>query len=346
VRVLDAGVDSLYWTARAPVAAWFADASSARTAAKVEGRPFPWRDVRGYALDALPHGRGVYPFAAQCAEFELRMTDAERIPTAYVQLRSKFIRSVGVERAVAESEAVVAEIAGSVGALKATRIDAYVDFADFRLRGADRVAFHTRAEVAAFFEGGDEDWLPSVRIGAKALKLRAYDKGRQLRRLGEPRPLAWGDFAGIGTRVEVEARSVALRKFRIDRVAEAIASYGDVWRYATTRFVVLRVPGDGPKRSWAVRDEWRAVQEAGGQRFPAIGLIPFAQVKGELARVLQGVYGGLLSIGAYRDCRDLSAVIDGLRAELRSVERGRDFAKEVERRRRRLPRAVRERGSA
>ena len=95
-----------------------------------------------------------------------------------------------------------------------------------------------------------------------------------------------------------------------------------------------------------MRWEWRAIQEAGEERFPANGLVPFAQMKGEKIRVLQGLYGGLISLGAYGDCGDLDAVIRSLLGELRPVERGRDFAKEVERRRRRLPIAVRMRRPA
>jgi len=325
---------------------WYPDAVGARDRARVDGRPVPWRDVRGYALDALPHGRRAYPFVAQAAEFELRLTDSEQIPSAYVQIYADFIRTVGIERAVRETAAVVAEITGGIGAPKATRIDPFVDVGDFRLCGADREGLHTRAEVAAFFDGGDDEWLPSLRIGAKAFKVRIYDKRRELRRRGDATPLAWGDFAGPVTRVEVEARSVALRRFGILTVDDALSSYGDVWRHATTRFIALRVPGQGPKRSWDLRWEWRAIQEAGEERFPANGLVPFAQMKGEKIRVLQGLYGGLISLGAYGDCGDLDAVIRSLLGELRPVERGRDFAKEVERRRRRLPIAVRMRRPA
>lgn len=341
MRVLDAGIDSLYWTARGAMGTWYGNAIEARERARSDGRPVAWREIRGYALDALPHGRRAYPFVARAAEFELRLTDSEQIPTAYVQIYADFIRTVGIERAVHETALVVAEVTGDIGVPKASRIDPYVDMGDFRLRGGDRDGLHTRAEVVSHFDGGDDEWLPSLRIGAKEYKVRIYDKRRELRKSGHATPLAWGDFAGPVTRVEVEARSVALRRFGISSVDEALSSYGDVWRHATTRFVALRVPGKGPKRLWELRVEWRAIQEAGGLRFPANGLVPFAQAKGDKVRVLQGLYGGLISLGAHRDNGDLEEVIGALRGELRPVERGRDFAKEVERRRRRLPLAVR-----
>lgn len=342
MHVLDAGVDSLYWTARAPIGAWYRDAIAARDSAKAAGEAMPWREVDGYSLLALPYGRSRYPFAAVAAEFEIRFTDAEQVPTTYVQLRSPFIRAEGVERAARESVRVVSAITGSVGEPKASRIDVFADFADFQLRGADRVGFHTRAELAAYFTAADDDAMPSVRFGGKAFKVRVYDKRRELRKAGRPMPSSWGDFAGPVTRVEVEADARALRRFGIGSVWEGLAAYGDLWRHATTKFVVLRAPSGGPKRSWPVRDEWRVVQEAGGAGFPANGLVPFDQVKGEKIRVLRVLYGALVSLGAHLDLRELEAVLRALPAELSGVVRGREYALEVGRRRARLPRAVRE----
>lgn len=344
--VLNAGVDSLYWSARCVVGEWFEDALRAKERARAEGHAEPWRDVRGYALDVEARSWRAYPLVVRAAEFEIRFTDSQKLPTIYAQPLSWFIQAVGIECAVEETVAVVSEITGGVGVVGASRVDPFVDFGDFRLRAEDRGGFHTRGEVEDHWDSADDEWLPSVRVGAKALKLRIYDKRRQLRKRGFPMPLAWGDFTGPVTRVEVEARSVSLRRFGISTVAEALTSYGDVWRHATTRFFVLRVPGIGPRRSWDVRPEWRAIQEAGMLRFPANGLVPFAQVKGEKVRVLQQLYGSLISLGAYQDCGELEAVIGTLRRELRVVERGRGYAEEVERRRRRLPAAVRMRQSA
>lgn len=341
--VLDAGVDSLYWSAKASVGPWYVAALAARDAAKIAGDAVPWREVRGYSLSALPHGRSFYPFAARAAEFEVRLTDADKVPSAYVQLRSPFIRAEGVEKAAVESVAAVAEITGGLGVPKASRIDVYADIGGFGLRSSDRAGFHTRADVAAYFPGGEDDLLPSVRFGGKAFKVRVYDKRRELQRAGKPAPLAWGDFAGPVTRVEVEADAAALRRFGILTLGEALTSYGDVWRHGTTRFVVLRVPGAGEKRDWPIRDEWRVIQSAGIERFPANGLVPFAQVKGEKIRVLRVLYGCLASLGAYLGIEDLEEVVRRLPFELRGVLRGREFKTEVVRREKRLPRAVRER---
>ena len=97
--VLGGGVDSLYWSARATVGDWYAEGLQARDRARIEGAPVPWRDLRGYALDVVGRSWRGYPLVVSAAEFELRFTDSERLPTVYVQLQATFIHSVGAEQA-------------------------------------------------------------------------------------------------------------------------------------------------------------------------------------------------------------------------------------------------------
>lgn len=286
MRVLDAGVDTLYWSAALDLGTWYADAISVKETAARESRPIPWREVNGYAFEVLQHGMGKYPFVARAAELDVRFTDAQHIPNVFVQLRASWIHSLGVAAAAAESVAVVSAMLGrEIRDAKPARLDVFADFADFRLTSDDRAGFHTRSDIAAFFKGGTEG-LPSIRVGMGRFKLRAYDKRRELIRRGQPMPLAWEDFDGDVTRIEVEADARALRRFGINTLADAVTSYGDLWRYGTRRFFVLRVPSDGPMRSWPVRDEWRTVQDA-GLRFPANGLIPFHDVRGDKLRLMR-----------------------------------------------------------
>jgi hypothetical protein len=342
IRVLDGGVDTLYWSAAPVVGSWYGDATRARVAATHESRALPWREVRGYAFEVLPHGMGMYPVVARAAEFDLRLTDAQHIPSVFVQLRASFIHAHGVELASAESIAVVSEIVGAqIRDAKPARVDVFADFGEWRLTSGDRAGFHTRAGIAAFFKGGTEG-LPSIRAGTSRFKLRVYDKRLERLRRAKPMPLAWDGFAGDVTRVEVEADGPALRRFGISTVAEAIGSYGDLWRYGTRRFFVLRMPAEGPMRSWPVREEWRVVQEA-GLGYPANGLIPFHEAKGDKMRALRVVYGGLVTVGAHLREGDLERVLKALPDELEVVRRGRSFRDEVRRRWKRFPLAVRER---
>jgi hypothetical protein len=174
------------------------------------------------------------------------------------------------------------------------------------------------------------------------MKLRVYDKRRELAKRGRPMPITWGGYAGRVTRVEAQAEERLLRRFGINTLEDVYSSYGDVWRCATRRFFVLRVPSGGPMRSWPVDERWQAVQGA-GLRFPANGLIPFAEAKGDKIRLLRVIRGGLVSLGAHRGEDEIAAVIAALPRELEVVNAGRSFPEDVKRRWRRFPRAVRER---
>jgi hypothetical protein len=154
-------------------------------------------------------------------------------------------------------------------------------------------------------------------------------------------PEAWGDFAGPVTRVEVEARSEGLRRFDIGTVHEAIESYGDVWRYGTGHVFVLRVPSDGPIRTWPVRDEWQLIQTAGEFIFPSQDREPTRQAAADKLRSLRSIYGGLASVGSHQNLWTLEDVLEALPEELRMATAGRSFAGEVRRRWVRLARGVR-----
>jgi hypothetical protein len=151
----------------------------------------------------------------------------------------------------------------------------------------------------------------------------------------------WDGWSGPVTRVEVQAGSEKLRAFGISSVADALSSRGDVWRYATSDFLELRIPTNGPRESWPLRPEWRMVQAVGHESFPSSGLVPFVVVQGDRLRLLRAIFGYLSSLGALDDQGDLRGLLRSLPTALREVERGRLFSAEVERKRRRLPRGVR-----
>lgn len=341
IQILDAGVDSCYWSARARVGDWYAEALAAKASAEVRREEIPWREVHGFALALLPYGRRMYPLVARCAEFEVRLTSSEYVPTVYVQLRSMFLRSAGSREAVAESIAVVSEIVrGPVGEARAARLDVFADVGGFSLCAADRVGFHTRSEIAAYWRGaGDE--LSSIRVGSGGVKTRVYDKRRELAKRGRPMPESWGDFVGPVTRVEVEARSEGMRRFGIGTIHEAIESYGDLWLYGTDHVFVLRLPSDGPMRTWPVRDEWLLIQAAGEFCFPSQDREPTHQAAADKLRSLRLIYGGLSALGAHLNLWTLDDVLEALPQELRTATAGRSFADTVRRRWVRLARGVR-----
>lgn len=301
----------------------------------------PWRTVSGFALNLLPHGALRYPVVLDCHEFRIHLTDSRLLPTMWVQLRSASIHERGVEQALADSVGVASEIVGAqVQAPRASRIDLYADLAGWVPVQADRVGVVTHAGLRAHFRAGTEE-IETLQAGKSPFLARIYRKDIEVRQRGGFAPVFWGGWDGPVTRVETQTGSPKLKAFGISTVADALASQGDVWRYATSEFLELRVPGAGSRETWPVRDEWRVVQAVGRERFPSSGVVPFVVVQGDRVRLLRALNGYLSSLGAIDGQYDLDRLLESLPAQLAPVARDRAFGKEVERKRRRLPRAVR-----
>lgn len=341
VRVLSVGVDTVYWSARIPLGPWFEDLRELRTRAAESNESAPWKVLDGFALEALPHGAFRYPVVLDCREFRVHLTDSARLPSAWVQLRSAFIHEVGIERAVAESARVVGEIGGStIADPQASRLDLYADVAGWVVVHADRLGLVTHADLRAHFRAGTDE-IETIQAGKSPFLVRLYRKDIEVRQRGGFAPAFWDGWDGPVTRVEVQVGSEKLRAFGISSVADALASRGDLWRHATGRFLELRVPSDAPREAWAVRSEWQVVQAVGGEKFPASGVVPFLVVRGDRVRLLRALFGYLSSLGAVDGQLEIIGVLRSLPAQLAEVARGRTFSAEVERKHRRLPRAVR-----
>ena len=339
--MLSVGVDTVYWSFSVPAGAWFEALREVRTRASETGEPIPWRIIDGFALDVLAHGAFRYPVVVDCREFRVHLTDSSRLPTLWVQLRSAFIHEVGVEKALEASTRAVGEIVGApIADPRASRVDLYADIGGWVVVHADRVGLVTHADLRAHFRAGTDE-VETVQVGKSPFLVRVYRKDIEVRQRGGFAPAFWGGWEGPVTRVEVQAGSEKLRAFSISSVADALASRGDLWRHATSEFLELRVPDDGPRESWKVRPEWEIVQSAGRDVFPASGVVPFLVIRGDRTRLLRAMYGYLSSIGALDGQRDLIGVLRSLPKQLAEVARGRSFSSEVERKHRRLPRSVR-----
>jgi hypothetical protein len=247
VELLNSGVDSLYWTARAGVSETMSTIAQFQEAARSSHGAVLWQEVDGFALSVEPGGGGGYPAILKCAEFTIYLGEQRTRPTFWVQLRADFIHSIGIRAAIDASVSVVGKLATS--ALQdagVSRVDPFADFAGWSLGKGEAEGIVTHVpEVSSYFVPRSGH-LHSVRIGKKPLALRIYDKRYQLERKGGTADLFWGDYAGPVTRVEFEFWSERLKDFGVRSFGEVLASLGDLWRHGTSRFAELRVPGSGP----------------------------------------------------------------------------------------------------
>lgn len=337
-HVLAAGVDSLYWSAKAESVPMFADLRSARDAAARTGEEQPRASVERFTLSVAPSAPRGYGVLVSCHEFSIQITESRRRPTVVVQLRSSFIHEVGPREAVSQSRAVADVVVGAtLSAPHPSRIDVYVDVAGWVLVQDDRRGLVTHAKIHPVFRAGTDE-VETFQIGKSPLMVRMYRKDIQVAAKAGTAPLFWNGWSGPVTRVEAQVSSKRLIDFHFASCDELLASTGDVLRYAINTFVSLRQPAAGPREEWLPRDEWVLVQLVVLAEFPRTGVVPYHVVGLDRTRVLQQIRGGLVSLAAIERVDDLPAVLERLPALLAPIARGREFGMEAAKRRARLPR--------
>ncbi len=338
-RLLSAGCDTLYWSAKGTLGDAFDALRAQREAANAAGDTIPWATIHGFSLSVLSHGAMRYPVVVDCFEFRVHLTNSGHLPTVYVELRSAFIQEVGLERAFAESVEVVSAIARApLSEPHISRIDLFADYAGWAILHADYAGFITQAKRHT--HASDAEQYETIQFGKTPFLVRAYRKDIERRDKGYPPLPTWEGYEGPVTRVEVQASSGFLRRLGTRTFAEVVAARADIWRYGTHDLVELRAISPGKRDRWPLRSDWRLVQETGIDHFPATGLVPFLQVQGDRLRYLRSLYGYFSSLAAIEGVYEVRAAVARFLALLPTVERGRSFAEQVHHKRARLPRSV------
>jgi hypothetical protein len=343
-RLLVAGVDSLYLSARAAdVSKNFGSLVELRAQAAATESPVEWGEVDGHAFDVMPFARYGYRVLLESAEMSVYVTDASNRPTVRIELRSHHIQTVGVDRAWRDAVDVASHVAGArLHEVTVARLDLFADFADWILWRSDWAGLVSRAKVRAIGEP-EPGQVETYQVGITPLLVRLYRKDIEVRNKGGFAPVFWDEYPGPVTRIEVQASPEHLRKYRFGSVEETLASCGDVWRHANGEFLRLCDPSEGPSSMWATRNDWRAVQRVGFERFPHSGVVPEALWAGDRERIRRLMYGCVISLAALDGIRDLSVALGLLPEEFRSLSQEKEFGREVARRHRRQTRWARKR---
>lgn len=340
-RLLNAGVDSLYLSARGEVRETFVPLLEARARAEAMGEAVAWGEVGGFAFEVMPYARYGYRVLLECAEFSLYATDAANRPTVRVELRSDYIQTVGVDQAWRAAMDVATTVVGTpLQDVKVARLDLFADFGGWRLWRSDWAGLVSRAKVRAIGEP-EPGGIETYQVGITPLLVRLYRKDIEVRERGGFASVFWDGYTGPVVRVEVQASPEHLRMYRFGSVDEALRSCGDVWRYGTGEFLRFCVPKEGRPKTWPLRPEWEEVQRVGFERFPHSGVVPEAIWTGDRERVRRILYGCLTSLGAFDGIRELSLMLRSLPDEVSGIAQRKDFAREVDRRHRKHSRWAR-----
>jgi hypothetical protein len=242
MSVLTSGIDSLYFSVRAPVRAETWDLlKRAKDRAEFERELAPVEfPLTGQAFMVKPHGWRGYTFWATSPDFELMVGKSEKFPRVYVQMHSAYLHSMGVGPALHLVELFLRhELLAAPAELVVSRLDIHCDYQGwdpeiedirrFVCRGCGRRVHIEREE--AFAHGRR---LTGFTFGRGGLSARLYDKTLQAAQRG----LTWVPELWTGQdpdrpvwRLEFAYERNVCAEFNLRTVDEALAAVQDLWEY-------------------------------------------------------------------------------------------------------------------
>ena len=346
VRVLAAGVDTTHASAagvlvrglRGQLAALRQDAGPNGQAVDLGANP------EGFVLQ--PHGWRGYPIWLRSARIEVMLGAVAPFPPAFLQWHAPFLHAYGLERAVSMVEGWLDDaVMASRAPLGAARLDLYCDFQGWVPVARDLDRFLCRAVCRRCFEVPTQAHLSGRQFsgftfGKGDVVGRIYDKSLELAVRGHRWPEAvWQgrDPAQPVWRLEVQFRRAALRRVRLETLAQALHARQALWGYAMGWLSLRRPTVDRNRSRWPEDPVWTALRRA-RVGSPASPLVRQRVRAASQERLLRGFIGYASSLGALSAEDDLAAVLRtaGSLATHHLHETGRDFAGLVDAKRDRL----------
>ena len=184
-------------------------------------------------------------------------------PSVYVQVKSAFIHSSGIEAAHAQVLSVVSRIYdGPPQREQVSRVDPFVDIAwSKRFFTGDVGKFVTRAKDTDTRNHAGK--VCGFIFGKGKIMARIYDKTLELRKSGKDWLYElWGVSQGTQVwRVEFQLRREALKELRIETFDDLMAHSQALWNYCVNDWLRVRATGQQKARRDLIKF-WEIVQAA------------------------------------------------------------------------------------
>jgi hypothetical protein len=337
VKILSAGVDSLYLSAPGKLDQGLTEVLGAKRAeAASAGEPTAFKLSSGASFVLKEHGWRGYPYWLSSPWLDMMIGAQEPFPPVYIQLRSAYLHHVGVEAAVEAVRRIVAtDLVADVDQLRVSRADLYVDEQGWTPQPADFRRFVCRAVRRRLYEVPRQMYdsgrrLSGFAFGRGDLMARIYDKTLELSTRGQSWPeLLWDgrDEDAPVWRVEFQFRRKALTEFSVRTQTDLLGSRQDLWDYAMTWLSFRRSGRHHDPSRWPEAGAWRALRGA-QMGSPRSGLIRGRIRQDNERRLVAGFVGYASSLAAMSgEEPDLTTALHRAGALSKSYlsERGREF---------------------
>jgi hypothetical protein len=298
--------------------------------------------------------------------------EGRSLPALYLWLQAAHLHRVGVQVAVEELERVRAALVHEperrrdrdkdwpradawdpapipsaspppLGtSLTASRVDLYVDSQGWQPQREDFPRFVCRAQRKTEFETDRQMHTRGRRLsgfvfGRGAVVARIYDKTLELAVRGETWPQVIWQGANPERpvwRVELQFRRSALKAFRLQTVADVLATRQELWEYGM-RWISLREPnGDSNRSRWPEAPVWTVLRQT-ALGSPCSELVRERKEAAGRLRLLRGFVGYATSLAACDNGADLEEALREMVPEVRAYlsDKGTTFGNVVLRKR-------------
>lgn len=264
VRVLAAGIDSLYVSFKGEMdAVWLDGTELLKVRAQETGQPQLVHFEKLRKALVQPSGWGSYRYWLRCGDFDVFVGRGTSLPAVYARSASEFIHEVGPVSALADLKAFVeALLRGQTAEMVCSRVDVYADFQGWVPRSEDYDRFITRSRrntchIAVHHDGRR---FTGFTFGRDAMVARLYDKSLEIAHSGKGwMHELWGDRNDPSAhvwRLEFQLRREVLAECSLTTPEDVIAKRHNLWAYAM-HWLSLREPTASVTRTrWPVADVW------------------------------------------------------------------------------------------
>ena len=270
---------------------------------------------------------GKYPVFLEHEFGRIGFTQSASFPGIRLQIRSKFLHSMGAENALLWFSNRLEDM-GILTYWTLSRLDLYTDLQGWNPRAADKPNFLTRATDINYYEQNDSfsGFVFGTRKSGTVL-CRIYNKTLELQKKTNGwTPLIWGDRVNHDIpvwRVEFETGTKFLNQVGIQSALDGLSKRSSLWAHFTEEWLTLRIPtSDSNKSRWPISEPWQFIQNSSlrGSAVP-INRIREAQSGASLDALLSPFKGYLTSIGARLGATTLDEAFEVSKDFVRKNER-------------------------
>lgn len=306
-------------------------------------------------LDRMPDGRSFlhlptgkppnYRYCLKYADYQLYLgitNPPASAPNVYLSLNSKALWHKGIMPPIEMLSNDLEQLGGRISKIQPSRVDLCADFylpGDLSLEFIKKHMVSRSRSISHYAKG---DHLETFYAGAPGspIRLRIYDKGKEIIKSGKPWFLKlWGKETPVGIwRVEFQLQRSALKEWGIESLDDLTEKLGGLWNYLTTDWFSLRFSDNDKQERRTVLPWWKAVQEK-PEGFGSLRKLIKPEKSTELQSLdwyLTHIGGCLPSYAAKRGAKDLTEALNTLQGDLCLYWFEKDFQGELTKRQLRL----------